>query len=388
MLPYPSFTLFLYLTYIVSCLAISPSSSGVQGYANPSQIAGGIHIRLYARAFIIAEASQPDKRVLFVNLDACMASQAVTFTVIERLKQRYGPDLYTEQNVALSGTHTHSGPAGYLQYLVYDITGLGFVPQTFNALVDGIERAIVRAHEAVQPGRLSVATGELLGANINRSPTAYLANPEVERAQYEHDIDKEMTLLAMEDGDGVPLGAFSWFPVHGTSMNNTNALVNGDNKGVAAQFMERWAEKELRNGGNGDGGRHAAPADAFIAAFCQANVGDTSPNTQGAFCMDTGQPCDAVHSTCDGRVQQCIGRGPGWPDHFNSTRIIATKQADKAKELLLDETHRIEGNLRPERIVPFLFPFATLLNKTPELIPPLPWNSCSVGACGVPPHVS
>ena len=115
-------------------------SRPLQGYANPGQIAAGIHTRLFARAFIAAEASNPQQRFAFVNLDACMASQAVTFTVLRRLKARYGPDLYTEQNVALSGTHTHSGPAGYLQYLIYDITGLGFVPQTFNALVDGIEQ--------------------------------------------------------------------------------------------------------------------------------------------------------------------------------------------------------------------------------------------------------
>ena len=30
----------------------------------------------------------------------------------------------------------------------------------------------------------------------------------------------------------------------------------------------------------------------FIAAFGQANVGDTSPNTLGAFCQDTGAPAD------------------------------------------------------------------------------------------------
>ena len=46
--------------------------------------------------------------------------------------------LYTEQNVAISGTHTHSGPGGYLQYVLYDITSLGFVRQSFDALVFGI----------------------------------------------------------------------------------------------------------------------------------------------------------------------------------------------------------------------------------------------------------
>ncbi|KAG7668226.1 hypothetical protein KSW81_002124 [Nannochloris sp. 'desiccata'] len=293
----------------------------LMGYANPSQIAGGIHTRLYARAIIMADSSNPNKRTVFVNLDACMAAQAVTFSVIKNLKLRYGPDLYTEQNVALSGTHTHSGPAGYLQYLVYDITGFGFVHETFEALVDGIEKAIVRAHDNLQPGKLSIAIGELLDANINRSPTAYLKNPEEERKKYEYNIDKDFTVLAAEDSSGTPLGAFSWFPVHGTSMNNTNRLVNGDNKGAASQQMERWASRHLHQ-------------TNYVAAFCQANVGDTSPNTLGPVCMDTGEPCDAVHSTCGGKVEQCIGRGPAWPNHMESTRIIGMKQSSKMQELL------------------------------------------------------
>ena len=64
-------------------------------------------------------------------------------------------------------------------------------------------QSIDRAHRNLQPGSLEVASGELLEANINRSPTSYLRNPAEERARYKHDIDKEMTLLKLlgsEDG--------------------------------------------------------------------------------------------------------------------------------------------------------------------------------------------
>ena len=53
------------------------------------------------------------------------------------MQAKYG-DLYSEQNVALSGIHTHSGPGGYLEYVLYDITSWGFVRQSFDALVNGI----------------------------------------------------------------------------------------------------------------------------------------------------------------------------------------------------------------------------------------------------------
>ena len=166
----------------------------MMGYANPDQIAGGLHTRLWARSFIAVDRDTGN-RVVFVNLDACMASQAVTFTVIDRLQAIYGPSLYSVDNVVLSGTHTHSGPAGYLQYLVYDITGLGFVKETFDALVGGIVLSIVRAHEGLAPGRLRAGKARVDGANVNRSPTAYRKNPQWERDMYEDDVDKSMTLL-------------------------------------------------------------------------------------------------------------------------------------------------------------------------------------------------
>ena len=62
------------------------------------------------------------------------------------MQELYG-DLYTEKNVALSGIHTHSGPGGYLQYILYIITSLGFVRESFDVLVAGI----VQVRLACQP---------------------------------------------------------------------------------------------------------------------------------------------------------------------------------------------------------------------------------------------
>ena len=63
----------------------------LMGYANPAQIAAGLHFRLRARAFIVADPAPNGERVVFVNLDSCMGEQAVTDKVVERLKQRYSP---------------------------------------------------------------------------------------------------------------------------------------------------------------------------------------------------------------------------------------------------------------------------------------------------------
>ncbi|XP_020676863.1 neutral ceramidase 2 [Dendrobium catenatum] len=372
----------------------------MMGYANTDQIASGVHFRLKARSFIVAEPV--GNRVAFVNLDACMASQLVTIKVLERLRARYG-DLYSEQNVAISGIHTHAGPGGYLQYVVYIVTSLGFVRQSFDVIVDGIEKSIIQAHQNLRPGSLYVNTGEV-DAGINRSPSAYLNNPASERSQYQYNVDKQMTLLKFTDNEWGPIGSFNWFATHGTSMSRTNSLISGDNKGAAARFMEDWAKqksfgtqshsshvaasgthnnqqgfprrvssiippvhensnklKELVSSFKASGGMQLSGPQSivqrvrntfsqgsqqnFVSAFCQTNCGDVSPNVLGTFCIDTGLPCDFNHSTCNGKNELCYGRGPGYPDEIESTRIIGDRQFTKAVDLFNTASEQIKGKV-------------------------------------------
>ena len=55
---------------------------------------------------------------------------------------------------------------------------IGFVNQSLEVTVNGIMEAIRIAHENMKGGSLYTGDGELLDANINRSPTAYKLNPD------------------------------------------------------------------------------------------------------------------------------------------------------------------------------------------------------------------
>lgn len=62
----------------------------MMGYGNLDQNSAGIHFRLRARTFIVADHGQSQsQRFVFVNLDSCMASQLITIKVLQRLKSRY-----------------------------------------------------------------------------------------------------------------------------------------------------------------------------------------------------------------------------------------------------------------------------------------------------------
>ncbi|CAG0892813.1 unnamed protein product [Darwinula stevensoni] len=442
------------------------------GYANPSQTGAGIHTRQFSRAYIICD--DPGECLVFVIADIGMMDTAVKTQVVRRLQEEFG-GIYHQENVILSGTHTHSGTAGFLQYLLFQITNLGFSEEAFDAYVDGMvnesgelvisggdfahfditcrgaemkrnadpkagstfhevggwkgkgkglewshnvtacllhsvesipsgidywnyflsgairwleadrlasvvdeERILAlvssmdfrgrrgfklrdsicnysptsvrAAHGNLQPGHIYYNEGELLEANINRSPISYLNNPPEERAQYEYDVDKGMQLLRFESVAGDPLALLTWFPVHSVSMNNTNKLISGDNKGVAAMIVEAAFNPGALPG-----------KGSFVGGFASSNLGDVSPNIKGPRCIDTGEPCDPVTSACGGSNKNCIAFGPG-DTMEESTWIIGERQANKALELFEDT-----ANLRMVTgTVKYVHQFVDMTNVTVE----------------------
>ena len=58
---------------------------------------------------------------------------------------------------------------------------LGFVKESLDAIVGGVVSSIQAAHEDMKSGKLYLNSGLLAGANINRSPVAYMRNPREER---------------------------------------------------------------------------------------------------------------------------------------------------------------------------------------------------------------
>ncbi|KAI1773443.1 Neutral/alkaline nonlysosomal ceramidase [Hypoxylon cercidicola] len=306
----------------------------LMGYADPSQIGTGLRQRLYSRAFIVADPNNPADRFVYLVLDTQSGDTAVRYGILSGL-QELGPEYedYSHHNIAVTGTHSHSGPGAWLNYLLPQITSKGFDQQSYRAIVEGAILSIRRAHESLTPGHLSVGSTKVFGANINRSLFAYLANPEEERARYnissedDGSVEKDLTMLKFQRAsDGKNIGVLTWFPTHGTSVLGNNTLISGDNKGVAAYLFEKSAIDD------------ETAAEGFVAGFSQANVGDTSPNVLGAWCEDgSGEQCNFENSTCsDGRSQKCHARGPFFTVKDQGTSScfeIGKRQFEPARKL-------------------------------------------------------
>lgn len=153
-----------------------------------------------------------------------MGDTGVRRSIVAQVSALY-PGLYNNSNIALVGTHQHSGVGGFLENVLPQVTALGYVPQTANAIIDGTVKAVQKAHASLAPGSLALGNTTVLDANINRSPSAYLANPATERARYAYDQDKDLTVLRFNDASGKARGLLSFFAVHGTSIYEVRCLL-------------------------------------------------------------------------------------------------------------------------------------------------------------------
>ena len=280
---------------------------GMMGYAMIDQKTTGIHQRLRSRAFVIVSPCN-NKRAVFVSADLGQIFQVVKQKVMQKLTAAYG-SVYTDANVMLTATHTHSGPGGFSHYAMYNLTVLGFDDQNTSAIAEGIYQSIVRAHNNLAAGTVKIASGTLLDTSINRSPAAYIENPSSERSLYSTDVDKTMTLLRLQRTTGTEVGTINWFPVHATSMGNDNKLISGDNKGYASYLFEK-----------AKGNTYTATGQTFVAAFANSNEGDVTPNIYG-------------------------GTNGGGANDFESTKASGEKQYNKALSLYNGATSLVTGGI-------------------------------------------
>ena len=251
------------------------------GSETPTIYTRGIHMRQYARSFVIASPCN-GKRVVIMQADVGLFFESVRNAVLDKISADPDlVDLYTGDNVMMNASHTHSGPGGQAHYNAYNFFRLGHDKQTFDITVEGVYQSIKQAHNNLTsdptPGPIHLNQGELLGANKSRAHPAYLNNPAQERAQYfdrdgqDVDTPRLMTLLKLVRNNGKEVGSLNWFGVHPTSDffestefpgpgSGSPRPISGDNKGHASILMERTLQ---------------ARSPGFVSSFQQADEGDS-----------------------------------------------------------------------------------------------------------------
>ncbi|MHA1121557.1 MAG: neutral/alkaline non-lysosomal ceramidase N-terminal domain-containing protein [Candidatus Heimdallarchaeota archaeon] len=276
------------------------------GYSDSEQRTLGIADRQWVRAFVIKDKNS--NYLCLAVADIGMVFQSIKNEVLNRLPKKINSVLKTD-NVMLSATHTHSGPAGYSYYPIFNISSKGFCKQTFEAIVNGYVQAIIRAWNNMKPASIFINTNELLDCGGQRSREAWESNPQKERDKF-GDTDKSISLLKIIDTSGKLIGTIVFYALHATSIGIKNRLISSDNRGYASRFLERMYENDPYN-----------YDPNFIAAFPSANGADVSPNV--------GQ-----------------GHPPGGEEDYRRMKVISDKLIQKTLQMINSESEEIFGNIK------------------------------------------
>jgi len=248
---------------------ITPDLSGIgmMGWGKNENVAHASAMPLKARAFVFRNSQ--NKKIAFVCADIAFITILIKEEVIKKLNEF--PELgFTEENVMLSATHTHSAPGGISHYLMYNLNSPGFSREVSDCYINGIFKAILEADKKLKPAKVRLSMGEIDPEErvaFNRSLKAYNRNPEVleklSQDKKQLAVDREMTLLRIDDLADNPVAMLNWFAVHCTSIHSDNHLIHPDNKGYAARFFENDFLGDFPD---------------FTAAFAQSACGDVTPN--------------------------------------------------------------------------------------------------------------
>ena len=240
-----------------------PKGEVLMGWGDSKQRADSVAMPIHARALVL---KTENSIFTLVCLEICFVTQAIRNEVLRRLQSHDTASGWTEDNVLLCATHTHCAPGGHTHDVLYNIPSFGWYPHVFEAYVQGAVDAILDARKSVVQGRIRFAEAAFdLSKKVafNRSVTAWNENPEVEKFSVEERdraLDRNMRQFRFEDLSGNFIGCLNEFSVHCTSVHRDYNVIHPDNKGVAADLLER----DL-------GG---------ICIFVQGAAGDASPNFQ------------------------------------------------------------------------------------------------------------
>lgn len=266
------------------------AETGAFGYASGQEITG-FHSRLYARAFIVVD-QESGNRVAYVSCDMGAIFQSVKIGVVKQLRDTFA-DLYHDENVILTATHTHSGNAGFSWDKLYQIagndkSGYGWDQANYDTVVSGIVTAIARADFNLEPGTIRLATTEVTGITKSRADYPYTLNPDA--LAYQGNVNTTMVQLNFVSANGVALGVLNWFAIHPTAFPMHGRYLNGDSKGYAQWLFEQQMGTDVNQ------------LKTFVAAFANTDAGDvvseqgnsqSSPGYQGS-------PDDFVNVQIDG----------------------------------------------------------------------------------------
>jgi neutral ceramidase len=273
-----------------------PTGYAFGGWTRADRIGTGVQTRLQASVVVLRSGGQ---KMALVAVDLFAAPGGLIAEAADRAGHGF-----SERNVLVSATHTHSGPSQFANFATLNTlapsvatitnpaTYVEFLqpmpadPQLYTFLVKRIATALRRANRDLGPATAAWGTSQLLGVTQNRSLEAHLADHGIiedpgtgsvdqDPLGYKHTIDPLVSVLRVDrvgpDGTRTPIGAWSTFANHGTVNPSEYAVYTEDHQGTATRVFEG----KMRRAGK------VPKREPVIDIFANSNEGDQSSALMG-----------------------------------------------------------------------------------------------------------
>lgn len=222
------------------------------GWGDPKHRVQGVTFPLSARALVLR---RPDhgEQLAFVTLDLCFIPQLLRATVVDAL----AADGFGPEQVVLLASHTHAGPSGINDAVLYGAMNFGLSPGVFDVIAEGAIDAVRAARHAAEPCVVRLGRAEApanLPIFFHRSLGAWRLNPEATAdATTTTAPSRQLRALRIDTPDGRPLGRVIHAATHATVIHSDHPFLDADWPGRAAATLDQLGGTTLIfQGGAGD----------------------------------------------------------------------------------------------------------------------------------------
>ena len=275
---------------------ITPQTGYVLGgWTRADRLGRGVHTRLRSRALVLERAG---RKYALVQADLFMIPGGMVHQIGQALASRG----FSERNIMISATHTHSGPGGFANFPTLNTTAPSTEtindpgsfarllnpspadPMLYTFIVNQITKAIQRADDDRAQATAGWGSAKILGLTQNRSIEAHLADHGIIEARgqgsaaqdpggYVHTIDPEVNVLRVDKFKRVkgklkrvPIGGWSTFANHGTVTKSDFQYYTEDHQASAMRVFEARVREEGR----------PPKGQQVLNVFANSNEGDQS----------------------------------------------------------------------------------------------------------------
>ncbi|MCP4125080.1 MAG: hypothetical protein GY751_25375, partial [Bacteroidetes bacterium] len=233
-----------------------PHNVGTYGYARytgpidttvnrpQDHIKDGVHLPLKSRVMLIRHLPS-NTEMIYVMLDLGFVSDNIRKVVLSHIWKDY-PDFRSEQLI-LAATHTHSAPAGFTNYMGYEVATPGYRPDIVENIGQRTYEAIQDAIENIQPVHLRFSERfvpyDIPIAFSRNALDGYNANPEI-KEEITPEInyvatDRIWQMIKFDKPDDNQLhSVLNFFGAHPNRMGAS--VISSDTRGAACDSMEQY----------------------------------------------------------------------------------------------------------------------------------------------------